>query len=146
MSLVEVCKITGIDWKTAKDIDIWYTMRQIESLRNLTPIRIGIDEIASEKGYKYLTIVRDLDIGRVIWIGSGRKRETLDGFFSEIGPEKTAMIKVVVLDMWDPYIFSVEANCPNADIVFDKFHVIKLVNEALDKPNSLKRGMKNARI
>lgn len=132
MSLVEVCAITGIDWKTAKDIDIHYTMKQIESLRNMTPVRIGIDEIASEKGYKYLTIVRDLDLGRVIWIGSGRKRETLDEFFSEIGPEKTALIKVIVLDMWDPYLFSIEEHCPNVDIVFDKFHIVKLVTEALD--------------
>ena len=133
MSLVEVCNITGIDWKTAKDIDIFYTNRQIESLRNMFPTRIGIDEIASEKGYKFLTIIRDLDIGRVIWIGDGRKKETLDSFFAEIGPEKTASIKVIVLDMWDPYLYSIEDQCPNVDIVFDKFHIVKLVTEALDE-------------
>jgi transposase len=133
MSLSDVCKVVNIDWKTAKDIDIYYTKKQIASLKDITPTKIGIDEVAYEKGHWYLTVVRDLDLGKVIWVGLNRNKETLDEFFDELGHEKKAMIEVAVVDMWDAYIASLKENCPYADIVFDKFHVVKLVNKALDE-------------
>jgi transposase len=133
MSLNDIHRIFGIDWKTVKDIDIRYTTKALETLKNITPKRIGVDEIAFEKGQSYLTIVRDLDLGKVIWIGFERKKETLDRFFDELGREKSEKIEVVVMDMWDPYIASVNEHCPAADIVFDKFHIVKTVNVALDK-------------
>jgi len=133
MSLSDVCEVAGIDWKTAKDIDIHYTRMRIASLKDITPHRIGIDEIAYEKGHKYLTVVRDLDLCKVIWVGLERKMETLNRFFDELGPEKIPQIEVAVVDMWDPYIASLHSRCPGADIVFDKFHVIKTINEALDE-------------
>jgi len=70
---------------------------------------------------------------KVIWVGEKRKKETLDSFFKELGPEKTDKISVVTIDMSDPYIASVKEHCPNAEIVFDKFHIAKKINEALDK-------------
>jgi len=99
-------------------------------LRNIKPVRIGVDEIAHEKGHKYLTIVRDLDAG-VIWVGEKRKKETLNQFFNELGKKKCKQITVGVIDMWDPYIKSIKDNT-NAEIVFDKFHIAKKVNEAVD--------------
>ena len=93
---------------------------------------IGVDEIAYMKGHHYLTIVRDITARRVIWIGFKRKTETLDEFFKELGSEKSKRIEVCCMDMWDPYITSVKKNT-RADIVFDKFHIIKKVNEVLDK-------------
>jgi len=133
MSLSDVCDVTKVDWKTAKDIDIHYTKMRIASLKDITPHRIGIDEIAYEKGHNYLTVVRDLDLNKVIWVGLERKMETLNRFFDELGPEKVPQIEVAVVDMWDPYIASLHSRCPGADIVFDKFHVIKTINEALDE-------------
>ena len=130
MSLTDVSKVTKIDWKTAKNIDKENLQKLVKNLKNINPKRIGIDEIAYEKGHKYLTIVRDLEAG-VIWTGIGRKKETLDTFFKELGQEKSMNITVAVMDMWDPYIASVSGNT-NAAIVFDKFHVAKKVNEALD--------------
>jgi len=76
--------------------------------------------------------VRDLTLGGVIWVGISRKKETLDKFFKELGKKKCSKIKVVVLDMRNPYIASVKENT-NADIVFDKFHIAKKITEALDK-------------
>ncbi|MDG6219703.1 MAG: ISL3 family transposase, partial [Candidatus Thermoplasmatota archaeon] len=123
---------TGLDWKTVKDIDTYYIRKGLIGLKDLTPRRIGVDEVAYEKGHKYLTVVRDLDLNRVIWIGKERKKETFDVFFTELGIEKQRLITVVVLDMWDPYIASIKEHCPYADIVFDKFHIIKKINEAVD--------------
>ncbi len=101
-------------------------------------------EVAYEKGHKYLTVVRDLDINRVIWIGKNRKKETLDSFFNDLGIEKQRLITVVVLDMWDPYIASIKEHCPNTDIVFDKFHIIKKINEAVDTVRKTEFAKANA--
>lgn len=131
MSLKEAASIVGLDWKTVKSIDKESIRSVLKGLSEEQPVRIGVDEIAYQKGHKYLTVVRDVDRRRVLWVGLDRKKETLDSFFRELGPEKCARIKVVVMDMWDPYIASVK-EYTGADLVFDKFHVAKKVNEALD--------------
>ena len=130
MSIKDVAEVMEIDWKTAKRIDKEVLQKFVKDLKNVSPTQIGIDEIAYEKGHKYLTIVRDL-AGRVIWIGEGRKKEVLDQFFKELGKEKCMKITVAVIDMWDPYIASIKENT-NAEIVFDKFHVAKKINEVID--------------
>ena len=133
MTIKDVSEVIHLNWKTIKDIDKYYINKQIESLKNINPIRIGIDEVAYEKGHKYLTVVRDLDPNSVIWVGRKRSKETLDHFFDEIGEIKSNRIELTVLDMWDPYIASIREHCTRAEMVFDKFHIIKKVNEALDK-------------
>ena len=130
MSLADVAETAMVDWRTAKRIDKKKLKEKFKDLRNIKPVRIGVDEIAHEKGHKYLTIVRDLDAG-VIWVGEKRKKETLNQFFNELGKKKCKQITVGVIDMWDPYIKSIKDNT-NAEIVFDKFHIAKKVNEAVD--------------
>ena len=133
MCIKDVSETAKITWHRAKEIDKKYLSRLVTDLKSANPRRIGIDEIAYEKRHKYLTVVRDIDIGRVIWVGRGRKKETLDGFFAELGAKKSKRIEAAVIDMWNPYIKSIRENAPQADIVFDKFHIAKKVNEAVDK-------------
>jgi len=133
MTISDIGEIMGLDWKTIKDIDIYYTKQRIESLCNLNPTRLGIDEVAYEKGQKYLTVVRDLDLNKVIWVGLDRKEASLDAFFDELGWEKALRIRVAVLDMWDPFIASLKNHCPHLEIVFDKFHIVKYITDALDE-------------
>lgn len=133
MSVKDVSGLSGVNWKAVKQIDKKYLAKNKVGLGYANPTRIGVDEVSHQKGHKYLTVVRDVDKRRVIWVGEKRKKETLDSFFKELGGEKTANIIVVSMDMWDPYIASVKENCPQAEIVFDKFHVSKKINEALDK-------------
>ena len=130
MTLKDVAKMALIDWRTAKRIDKKKLRERFRNLKGIAPKRIGVDEIAHEKGHKYLTIVRDLDAG-VIWVGEKRKKDTLDQFFEELGKRKSNKITVAVIDMWDPYIASIKENT-NAEIVFDKFHIAKKINEAVD--------------
>lgn len=130
MTLKDAAETAMVDWRTAKRIDKKKLQERFKNLDNINPTRIGVDEIAHEKGHKYLTIVRDLDAG-VIWVGEKRREETLDQFFSELGKEKSKKITVAVMDMWDPYIKSIKKNT-NAEIVFDKFHISKKINEAVD--------------
>ena len=130
MTLKDAAKECMINWRTAKRIDKKKLKEKFKDLKGIAPKRIGVDEIAHEKGHKYLTIARDLDEG-VIWVGKGRKKETLDEFFKELGKRKSKKISVAVVDMWDPYIKSIKENT-NADIVFDRFHISKKINEAVD--------------
>jgi len=132
MPLTDAAAIWGLDWKTVKEIDKRSIQDKMIDLKTLNPTKIGVDEIANMKGHQYLTIVRDITARRVIWVGFKRKTATLDEFFTELGPEKSKNITVCCMDMWDPYIASVKKNT-SADIVFDKFHIIKKVNEAVDK-------------
>src|SRR3989344_1849292 len=131
MTLADAAETAMINWRTAKRIDKKKLQERFKDLNNINPTRIGVDEIAYEKGHKYLTIVRDIDAG-VIWVGDKRKEETMDQFFKELGKEKSKQITVAVMDMWDPYIKSIRENT-NAEIVFDKFHISKKINEAVDQ-------------
>jgi transposase len=142
MTNKNVAGVCHIDWKTVKAIDKKSLSKQKVGLELISPTGIGVDEVAYEKGHKYLTVVRELKHNRVIWIGIGRKKEVLDQFFIELGYEKSAKITEVVLDMWDPFIASIKEHCPNAAIVFDRFHISKKVNEALDSVR--KAEFKNA--
>jgi transposase len=131
MTLKDAAKECMVNWRTAKRIDKKKLKEKFKDLKGIAPIKIGVDEIAHEKGHKYLTIVRNIDAG-VIWVEIGRKKETLDEFFKELGKRKCKKIAVAVIDMWDPYIKSIKENT-NADIVFDRFHISKKVNEAIDE-------------
>lgn len=132
-SLKEVAEFLGLDWKTVKDIDKRYLEKQfaVPGYDNLT--RIAIDEISSRKGHNYFTIVLDLDRTRVVWVGRGRKKETLDRFFKELGPQKSRNLQAVAIDMWDPYIASINTYAPGISIVFDKFHVLKNYSWVIDR-------------
>ena len=132
MTISVVSEIAGVDWKTVKSIDMAHILDTILSLNSIEPKNIGVDEVAYQKGHKYLTVIRDLDLRAVIWVGIGRKTETMDEFFAELGPDKSKLIETCCMDMWDPYINSVK-NHTNAKIIFDKFHLVKKINECLDK-------------
>jgi transposase len=130
MTLKDAADVAKINWKTAKRIDKLELCKLIKDIKNLELKRIGVDEIACKKGHKYLTVVRDI-YGGVVWIGNGRREETLDLFFNELGEKKSRKIRLAVIDMWDPYIASIRKNT-SAEIIFDKFHVSKKINEVVD--------------
>lgn len=136
MTIKDVAAEMSISWNAVKLIDKKHLRKYLVPLDEANPKNLGVDEIAYEKGHKYLTVVRDVDLGKVIWIGEGRKKETLDEFFHKLGAEKALRIQHVVMDMWDAYIASVRANT-DAIIVFDKFHVAKKINEAVDAVRKL---------
>jgi transposase len=137
MSIKDVAKITKLDWKTVKEIDFYYLKSMLPDISKLNVTRIAIDEIAIMKGHKYFTIIRDYDTGIVLKIGFGRAYQDVVHALSQLNPEKLSAIKYVSMDMWDPYIKAIKEFCPNAEIVFDKFHVVKKVNEGLDKVRRL---------
>jgi len=132
MTIQDVAKIVNLSWGTIKQIDKEYLGRYYSKPRLKEVKNIGIDEFAVKKGHVYHTIVYDLDQGRVIYIANGRDEKCLDKFWKRVR-SAGAKIQAVATDMWAPYINSVVKNCPDANIVFDHFHITKKVNEALDE-------------
>ena len=109
--------------------------------------RLGVDEKAIAKRHRYLTIVADLEQSRVLYLADDRKQESLDGFWPTLTPAQRDGITAVAMDMWEPYAQSTRAHLPGADakIVFDKFHVVKHLHDAVDhvrrgEHRALKRG------
>lgn len=132
MSLKDVAEITKLNWKTVRHIDGEYLKTLLPSISKQHIRRIAIDEIAVMKGHKYLTIIRDYDTGVAIKIVFNRTYEVTVEALKELGKNVLDGIEYASLDMWDPYIKAIQDCCPQAKLVFDKFHVVKKVNEALD--------------
>jgi len=102
--------------------------------RSLDSIRlIGVDEISRKRGHVYLTNVYDLEHGILLWSGEGRTKETLEEFFRFLGPERAAKLEGICCDMWQPYVDVIMSNAPNATLVFDKFHIVRHLMEAVDE-------------
>jgi len=93
---------------------------------------IGVDEISRRKGHVYHTQVYDLSQKRLLWSGDGRDADALRRFFQELGPDRCAGIQGVCCDMWAPYVEVIREMLPNATLVFDKFHIIRHLLEAVN--------------
>jgi transposase len=128
-----VAKRMALDWETVKDAEVRY-IRGLLRKRNLDGItRIGIDEVSYEKGHKYLTLVTDLVGRRVIYATHRNDGKAIGRFLTWLGPKRCRRIKVVVTDMHDPYVKVLRKRLPKAALVFDHFHVSKIVHDALDE-------------
>jgi transposase len=130
MAIDDVAKHLQIDWHTVKDIQKRYYQRRFSHppLKNLR--NIAIDEISIGQGHQYLTVVLNLESGAVVFVGEGKGSDALIPFWKSLKSSK-ARIKAVAMDMSQAYISAVTSNLPEAAIVFDHFHVIKLYNEKL---------------
>ena len=97
------------------------------------PRAIGIDEISIRKGHTYRIVVSDLVRRRPIWFGgTDRSEASMDAFFAWLGPRKSARIRLAVMDLWKAFRNSTTRHAPAAKILFDKFHVMRHLGEALD--------------
>ncbi len=132
MSIKDVSNTTKLNWKTVKNIDVTYIKAMLPDISKLEIRRIAIDEIAIMKGHKYFSIIRDYDTGVTIKIVIGRGYEEVLAGLNNLGENRLKKIEYASLDMWDPFIKAITQACPNAKLVFDKFHVVKKINEALD--------------
>jgi transposase len=131
MTLSDVADLTLLGWDTVKEIVAAglkkdYGKPQLKNVRHL-----GIDEVHLGRKRKFYTIVIDLDDGRILWAKPGRGKAALRGFWRRLRLSK-AKIKAVAVDMSAAYWAAVVENLPGAAVVFDKFHVVKLMNERLD--------------
>jgi transposase len=133
-TITEVARHLDLDPKTVKAIDQHF-LEQDFGQTDYGDLRIlAVDEISLTRGQDgYMTVVLDYISGRVVWMGQGRKSDTLDSFFAGMTQEQKDGIGAVAMDMWEGFVKSVRNNCPKAKIVFDFFHVVKGYGEVIDE-------------
>jgi len=111
------------------------TIKQLRKGHKIRGIkRIGIDETSYQKGHKYITVVYDLDRSCVVWIGEGKGRATIDKFFEEaLSKYQRDQIRIATCDMSEAYLGAIKHHCKNAELVLDRFHVMKALNDQVDE-------------
>jgi transposase len=136
-SIKDAAMLLGISWDQVHHIQSRAVKRGLEKRRLNKMKNVGIDEKSFLKGHKYASLMVDIDGERVIEVVQDRTLEATNELWSKI-PEKIRHgVDAVATDMWDAFITSSKQNAPNAEIVHDKFHIAKYLNEAVNKVRKL---------
>jgi transposase len=130
MTILDVARHLGVGWDVIKDIQKrklkkFFARPKLKKLK-----KIAVDEISIGSGHRYLTLVLDLESGAVVFVGEGKGAEALVPFWKRLKSSR-AKVEAVAMDMSPAYIGAVLENLPQATIVFDHFHIIKLYNDGL---------------
>lgn len=128
-----VSDLMRVGWETVGSIiQRVVARRQVgDELDGLT--HIGVDELSYRRHHEYITIVVDHTRKRIVWAKRGKNAATLEAFFDELGPERCTKLQAVTIDMSAAYIKAVTDRAPQATLVFDRFHVQRLVQDAVDE-------------
>jgi len=106
-------------------------------------VHIGVDEKSFMRGHSYITVVSDIDRSRVIEVGHGRDEAAVTDILDAMTDVQKEGIQAAAVDMWGPYLNAVTKALPDADIVHDKFHVVKHLGEAVDKVRKVENKVLN---
>lgn len=127
-----VREVMGIAWETVGRIVERVVGERLDEKRLDGLKRIGVDEFSYRRRHRYLTVVVDHDRRRIVWAAPGSQYETLTKFFEELGEQRCAEIECATIDMNAGFRKAIRENLPNAEVVFDRFHVQRLATDALD--------------
>lgn len=131
MTLQEVAGVSGLGWDTVKDIVKSDLGRRYQRI-SLKGVRyLAVDEFYTGRAGKFLTVVMDLESGRILWVARGRGAAALSPFLARVRRSR-ARIQAVACDMAAGYWLALREQLPEAAVVFDHFHIIKLANEKID--------------
>ena len=134
-SMTAVSKLMRVTWRSVGMIINRVVPQHLDAgvdrLRGLK--HIGIDELSYRRHHEYVTVVVDHERGVVVWSSKGKNADTLRVFFEQLGPERCEEIESVTIDMSQAYISAVREKVPTARLIFDRFHVQRLVQDALDE-------------
>jgi transposase len=134
MSISAVAKHLNLRWETVKNMDKFYLESTLPALdpTQLKGLKyLGIDEVARAKGHDYMTVIYDRVTGHLIGVETGRTSEVLTNFLKRLPPETAEKIEAVAMDMAPAYQKAVRDCLPNAEIVFDRFHVMQNYSKAI---------------
>jgi transposase len=132
MTLQDVARLLRVsDW-LVRDIEKRWLGRHFSRPKLKHLERIAIDEIATQKGHVYVTLVLDLESGAVVFVGTGKGANALKPFWKRLR-SSGAQVQAVAMDMSAAYYQAVSEHLPRAAIVFDWFHIVKLLNEKLSQ-------------
>ena len=122
-----------LDWHAVKEMDKVSMQEQLARARPLRPAVIAIDEISVRKGHDYRIVVSDLERHQPLWFGGiDRSEASMTMFYDFLGAARTKRIRLAVMDMWKPFRNATEVHAPQAAILYDKFHVLRHLNNAMD--------------
>ena len=134
LPIAHVAQLTGLHWHTIKEIDKARLQRKYGDFEGRGVRRLVMDEFALHKGHRYATVVMDAQTMRVLWVGEGRSREAIRPFFELLGEEGCQRIEAVAMDMNTAFDLEVRKHCPNAEVVYDLFHVVaRFGREVVDR-------------
>jgi transposase len=132
MDKTAVTRTLAISWRSVGR-SVERVMRRFDLVDSLEGLeQIGVDEISFRKGHRYLTLVTDMDRGRVVWGAEGKSSGTLGKFFDDLGVERTKKLKTMCSDMSKAFVTAIADRAPGATHVIDRFHLQALVTAALD--------------
>lgn len=135
MTISAVAKHFDLRWETVKNMDKQHLQDTLPALNpsTLTNLKyLGVDEVARAKGHDYMTVVYDLESGQLIWVHEGRTAEIFSMFLKQLTDTTKQGILAVAMDMGPAYQKAVNDDLPNADIIFDRFHVMQNFSRAID--------------
>jgi transposase len=135
MSISTVAKHFKLRWETVKNMDKAYLQWTLPALNisELSNLKyMGVDEVARAKGHDYMTVVYNLENGQLIWVHEGRTSDVLVSFIKQLSDKTRHGIVAVAMDMGRAYQKAIREELPNADIVFDRFHVMQNYSKAID--------------
>jgi transposase len=142
-TVLQVSKLESVDKMACYKVDKYILQRLLQGYDIPSVTHISVDEVYSRSPKQqkegetrddlFLTVIIDHRTHKVIWVSHSRRKEALDTFFEMLGPEGCKRIKVVTCDQHRGYAESVEQYCPQADLVWDRFHLVKHFNEALNE-------------
>ena len=131
-TLLHVARLAGLQWKTLKNLDKENLKRRPKQFSFKKLEYLSIDEIAIRKGHHYMTIISDIATGQIIFAVEGRKEEVLVTFLKKL-KYRAKKLKAIAMDMSAGYAGAVKKYLPHISIVFDRFHVTKVLTQALDE-------------
>lgn len=142
-TVISVSRLESIDKMTCYKVDKHILLKLLQGYKIPPLSHIAVDEVYA-RGPKqlkegenrddlFLTVVVDLRTRKVVWVSQGRSQEALDDFFEALGKEASSKIKVVATDQHDAYSASVKKHCPEAVVVWDRFHLVQKFNEVLNE-------------
>lgn len=123
LPIAHVRQLTGLHWQSIKDVDKRRLERSVGDFDPGEVKRLVMDEFALHKGHRYATVIMDADRKRVLWVGKGNSRESIRPFFEALG-ERCQQIEAVAMDMNTAFDLEVKLHCPQAEVVYDLFHVV----------------------
>jgi transposase len=124
LPIAHVAQLTGLHWHTIKEIDHARLQEKYGQFEGRGVRRLVMDEFALHKGHRYATVVMDAQTMRVLWVGEGNSREAIRPFFELLGQEGCKRIEAVAMDMNTAFDLEVQQHCPQAEVVYDLFHVV----------------------
>ena len=130
MTLMSVARHLGVGWDLVKGIQHEYLQQHFSRPKLKSLQRIAIDEIYVGKRHRFLTIVLDLESGAIVFVGDGKGEKALQPFWRRLRHSR-AEIQAVAADLSPAYGLAIRTNLPKAALVFDRFHLVKLLNEHL---------------